>query len=50
MSAWVSLIPAGMGVLWLVLFFVFDDAARIDTAMICANIWAAASVMIGVLR
>jgi hypothetical protein len=50
MNAWVSLAPAGMAVLWLVLFIIFDDDDRSDTALTCANIWAAASVMIGVLR
>jgi hypothetical protein len=50
MSAWVSLIPAGMALLWLVLFLVFKDDDRSDTALICANIWGCASVVVGVLR
>jgi hypothetical protein len=50
MNAWVSLFPAAMAVLWLVLFLVVGDDPRGDTALICANIWGCVAIMIGVLQ
>jgi hypothetical protein len=50
MNILLILFPAAFSLLWLVLFIVFDDDARSERALVCANIWAAASVMIGVLR
>jgi hypothetical protein len=50
MNTLLILFPPCMSLLWLVLFFVFKDDDRSDTALISANIWGCASVLIGVLR